>query len=336
MVGGMKRRELIAGALSIAATTRGSAQPAAKARRLAIFSLTESSSLMVERGENRYYRTLLNELRRLGHVVGENLVVERYGRESNTAGAAALVAEVVSSQPDVIYVVGFGTSLFKRETATIPIVGLTGDPVAQGLIQSLARPGGNITGVSVDTGPSIQGKRIALLREVFPPLTKLAYLTLRPQWDAIQGAAVMAASEMIGVSVVSLLLDLPTSEAGYRAAIARAASQGANAIMVGDSPDALANRALIVDLIEQTRLPAMHPFFELVEIGGLMAYSFDLVELNKRAAAGIDAILRGANPGEIPFYQASKFELSINLRTAAMLGIAVPTTLLASADKVVE
>src|SRR3954471_21955813 len=158
----MQRREFISGILSVAATTRVSAQPAPKARRLAIFSLSESSALMVERGENRYYRALLTELRRLGHVVGENLTVERYGRENNTADPAALVREVVRSQPDVIYVVGFGASLFKSETTTVPIVALTGDPLAQALIQSLARPGANITGVSVDTGPSIHGKRIAL------------------------------------------------------------------------------------------------------------------------------------------------------------------------------
>lgn len=291
---------------------------------------------MVEGSINRYYRALLAELRRLGHVVGENLTVERYGKENNSSDPATLVREVVRSQPDVIYVVGFGTSLFKRETTTIPIVGLTGDPIAQGLIQSLARPGGNITGVSVDTGPSIYGKRIALLREVFPPLAKLAYLTIRVQWDAIQGAAVRTASEMTGHPVASLLLDLPTSDATYRAAIMGASNEGANAIMVGDGPDVLANRALIVDLIAQTRLPAMHPFRELVEIGGLMAYSFDLLELNKRVANNIDAILRGANPGEIPYYQASKFELSINLKTARALDLTVPTSLLASADEVFE
>ena len=332
----MKRREFIAGVFSVAATTRVSAQPGPKARRLAIFSLSESSALMVERSENRYYRALLTELRRLGHVVGENLTVERYGRENNTSDPAALVREVVRSQPDVIYVVGFGTTLFKRETTTIPIVALTGDPIASGLIQSLARPGGNITGVSVDTGPSIHGKRIALLREAFPPLAKLAYLTLRVQWDAIQGVGVRAASETTGVPIASLLLELPTSNATYRAAILGASNEGANAIYVGDGPDVLANRALIVDLIAQTRLPAMHPFRELVEIGGLMAYSFDLVELNKRVASNIDAILRGANPGEIPYYQASKFELSINLKTARALDLTVPTSLLASADEVFE
>ena len=291
---------------------------------------------MDERSENRYYRALFTELRRLGHIVGENLTVERYGRERNTSGPAALVSEVVRSQPDIIYVVGFGALLFKRETSTIPIVALTGDPIAQGLIQNLARPGGNITGVSVDTGPSIHAKRIALLREVFPALSKLAYLTIRPQWEAIQGAAVQAASETARVPVISLLLDLPTSDASYRAAISRSSQDGANAIMVGDGPDAMTNRSLIAELIGQTGLPAIYPFLEFAEIGGLIAYAFDLVELNKRVANDINAILRGANPGEIPYYQASTFELAINLKTAKELGLEVPATVLASATRVIE
>jgi putative ABC transport system substrate-binding protein len=332
----MKRRDVIAGALSLAVTSRLSAQPAARNRRLAIFSLSESSALMDESSENRYYRALFTELRRLGHVVGDNLTVERYGRESNTSGPAAVVSEVVKSQPDVVYVVGFGSLLFKRETSTIPIVALVGDPLAQGLIPNLARPGGNITGVSVDTGPSIHAKRIALLREIFPALSKLSYVTLRLQWEAIQGTAMRAASETAGIPIESVLLDLPTNDVSYRAAISRASQNGVNAIMIGDGPDAMTHRVLIAELIKQTRLPAIYPFLEFVEIGGLMAYAFDLVELNKRVANDINAILRGAYPGEIPFYQASKFELSINLKTAGSLGLDVPTTLSASADHVIE
>ena len=332
----MKRRNFIAGAISVAATSGLRAQTSAKVRKLAIFSVSESAALMDEQSENRYYRAMFAELRRLGYVVGTNLTIERFGREKNTSGIAAMVAEVVRGQPDAIYVVGFGATLFKKETLTIPIVALTGDPIASGLIQNLARPGGNITGVSVDTGPSIHAKRIGLLREIFPALSKLAYLTLRPQWDVIQGPPVRAASETTGVPVTSLLLDLPTSEASYRAAILSASQEGANAIMVGDSPDAMSNRALIAGLIEQTHLPAIHPFRELVELGGLIAYAFDLVELNQRVAKNFDAIFRGTNPGEIPYYQVSKFELSVNLKTAKSLGLTVPATILASADTVIE
>jgi putative tryptophan/tyrosine transport system substrate-binding protein len=332
----MRRRDFMVGAISATAVSRAAAQPVGDNRRLAIVSIAESSALMHEQSENRYYRVLFAELRRLGHVEGQNLTVERYGREQNTSGLAAVVAEVVRSNPDVVYVLGPGSLFFKRETTRVPIVALTADPIGQGLIQNLARPGGNITGVSVDTGPSIHGKRIELLHEVFPAMSKLACLMLRIAWENVQGAAMRAASDAAGVPLISILLELPTSEAAYRDAVASVSRGGANAIMVGDSPDVMTNRSLIATLIAEARVPAIYPLSELVDDGGLMAYSFDLVELNKRVANDIDAILRGANPGDIPFYQASKFELSINLKTAKTLGLTVPATLLASADNIIE
>jgi putative ABC transport system substrate-binding protein len=161
----MKRRDFLAGAISAAAVSHVSAQTSGASRRLAICSLGESSSLMRERSDNRYYGVLFEELRRLGHVEGKNLVVGRYGKEQATSGPAALAAEVVRSAPDVIYIVGPGTAFFMRETGKIPIVALTADPVAQGLITNMARPGGNLTGVTIDTGPAIHGKRLALLRD---------------------------------------------------------------------------------------------------------------------------------------------------------------------------
>jgi putative tryptophan/tyrosine transport system substrate-binding protein len=305
-------------------------------QRLAIFSPSESSTLMHEKSDNRYYRTLFEELRRLGHVEGQNLTVERYGSEQNRSGAEVLAADVIRSNPDVVFLIGPGAPIFKKADAKFPIVTLTADPIAQGLAQSLARPGGNITGVSVDTGPSIHGKRIALLHEMFPAMSKLAFLTLRVAWQGVQRPPVRAAAEMVGITLVPLLVDSPASEDDYRSAIAQALRDGADAIMIGDAPDVIRYRSLILELIGAARLPAIFPFFELVEAGGLMAYAFDLVELNKRVANDIDAILRGANPGEIPFYQATKFELSINLRTAKVLGLNVPATLLASADRVIE
>src|SRR4051812_48720555 len=232
----MKRREFISGAVSLAATSRLSAQPASALRRLAIFSLSEPAALMHEKSENRYYRALFAELRRLGHVEGQNLAIERFGREMNTSGPAALVAEVVRRNPDVVYVIGPGGALFKRETTTIPIVAMTGDPIAAGLVQSLARPGGNITGVSVDAGPSIHGKRIALLREIAPAMSKLAFLALKvglpSDWERSQGlGSIRAAAESAGVDLMVIPAETPTSEASYRDAVEQAARQGANAVM---------------------------------------------------------------------------------------------------------
>ena len=336
----MRRREFLAGGLSAAAgISRAAAQPAATApRRLAIFSLGEPAALMQENSENRYYRALFAELRRLGYVEGQNLTIERYGKEKNIAGPAALVAEVVRQNPDVVYVLGPGAMLFKRETTTLPVVAMTGDPVAAGLVESLARPGGNITGVSVDTGPSIYGKRIALLREIVPAMSKLAFLALKfasADWERLL-VPVRAAAEAARIDLVVIPVELPTSEAAYREAVAQIARDGANALMVGDSPDAMTNRRSIAGLIGAAGVPAIYPFSEFVEEGGLIAYSYDLVELNKRVANNIDGILRGKNPGDIPYWQAAKFELSLNVKTAGALGLTVPATLLAVADNVIE
>jgi ABC-type uncharacterized transport system substrate-binding protein len=329
----MKRRDFVAGAISIAAMSRVAAQTAGKSQRLAIVSPSEPTALM---REDRGYRVLA-ELRRLGRVEGQGLIVDRYGKEQNTSDLAALAAEVVRSDPDVIYVVGPGAVFFKSLTTTIPIVTVTGDPVRLGLAQSLAHPGGNITGASVDAGPSIHGKRFELLREVYPAMSKLALLLLRVQLEAgILDAAVKPAATAAGVALVHCAVDLPSSEATYREAISQAVREGADAIMVIDSPETLRNVAIISALIGAAKLPAIYAFPESVEAGGLMAYSYDLGELLARAASDIDAILRGSKAGDIPFYQASKFGLSINLRVAKALGLAVPATLLARADKVVE
>ncbi len=277
------------------------------------------------------------ELRRLGQIEGQNLKVERYGREQSASGPEALAAEVVRGNPDVIFIVGPHTLAFKKLTSRIPIVAITADPVKLGIAESLARPGGNFTGVSIDAGPSIHGKRIELLREMVPAMSKLGCLALRSQWEGgYYGPTILAAAETAGLPVAVSLLELGTSEAGYRAAVRSISREGANAIMVLDSPEVFQNIPLIVKLVGEFKLPSIFTFVEAVEAGGLMAYSFDLIELFKRAANNIDAILRGAKPGDIPIYQVTKFELAINLKTAKQLGLSVPSALVASAEKIIE
>ncbi len=331
----MRRRDFVVGSVSFAAATRVAAQPVANTKRLAIVSVSGSHSQMQEDSGN-YISVFLAELRRLGQIEGQNLTIERYGKEQYQSDPAALAAQVVRSNPDVIYVILPGASFFKRETTKIPIVTTTNDPVAAGFAQSLAHPGGNITGVSVEAGPSIHGKRIALLREMFPAMSKLACIVPRGVWERWAGDPVRAAADAAGIAVVHLPIDLPGNATTYRNAVTQASRDGADAIMVMDSPDALTNRAVISESIAEVRIPAIHAFVEAVDAGGLMAYSFDLKELIKRMAGNVEAILRGANPADVPFYQVSKFELSINLKAAKALGLAVPATLLAIADKVVE
>ena len=283
-----------------------------------------------------HYGLLFSELRRRGHVEGKNLIVQRYGKEQNVPDHAVLAAQVVRSNPDVMYVLVPFIAL-RKENTKIPMVTVSEDPVAAGFAASLAHPGGNITGVSVDAGPSIHGKRIALLREMLPSISKLGVVAGRVQWE-VRGAAALVrdAVNAAGVSLVSQLVDVPGDATTYRTAIEQAVREGADAIMMLDGPDVLANRVSIVQSLADVRIPAIHAFSSAVDAGGLMAYFFDFKEVTKRVAEDLDVILRGGNPADIPYYQVSKFDLSINLKTAKALGLTVPTALLASAAKVIE
>lgn len=321
---------------AIAWPLAAAAQESTRKKRFAIFSPSERSADWHAHSESKYARALFGELRRLGYVEGQNLTVENYGREQNTSGPEALATEIVRSNPDVVLVNGPGALVFKRLTSRIPIVTITADPVRQGIAESLAHPGGNFTGASIDAGPSIHGKRIALLREMFPAISKLGFLALRIQDSFVTGAPIPAAAEAAGLPISVSLLEIGSKEKDWRVAIESLSRDAANAVIVVDSPETFQNGALIARLLADANLPAMFSFAESVEAGGLIAYSFDLTELYKRAANDIDAILRGAKPGDIPFYQATKFDLSINLKTAKKLGLSVPPALLASADEVIE
>jgi putative tryptophan/tyrosine transport system substrate-binding protein len=225
----------------------------------------------------------------------------------------------------------------KAATSSIPIVAWTYDPIKMGLVQSLAHPGGNITGVASDTGLMVWGKRIELLRLVFPAMAKVGVLS--PDnlgWRQFIEPAVRAACETERDPRVTALYDWPPSEARYRAAIDSATRTGADAILVADTLDTYENRALIADLVAQARLPAIYAIREAAEVGGLMAYQADGAELSKRIAQDIDAILRGSKPGDIPYFRGTKFEFVVNLKTAKKLGLALPQLLLAQVDEVIE
>jgi putative tryptophan/tyrosine transport system substrate-binding protein len=331
----MRRREFIlalGGAAVLPLAAR--AQLNVPMPRIVMYSATEPLDSMYENSYNRYIRTLFAEMRRLGLVEGKSIKIERYGRETSDVTSQATIAAIVDSKPDIIFCVGAG-GVFKRATNTIPIVTFTIDAVREGLIESLAHPGGNLTGVTFEPEVPIHGKRIALLREMFPTLKKLAFLaTRRPltyYWPEVREPA-----DAQGVGLVACPIDVPSSEAVYRDAIVRAKDEGANAIMVALDGDPFVKHALVANLIGAAELPAIYPFTEFVVAGGLMGYATDAVELNKRMASDIHAILNGVNPSDIPFYQPTKFELSINLKAAKALSLIVPATLLTAADVVVE
>ena len=332
----LKRRDFMALVTGLVAAVPLASHAQHAPKRLAIFNPSEANAVLRPETDQRYFKAFFDELRRLGYVENQNLIVEPFGREQNTSGPEALAAEIVRGKPDLVYAVGPGAALFKEYTTTIPIVALTGDPIALGMAASLSHPGRNFTGASIDTGPSIHGKRMELLREISPALSKLGCLLLRIQLDGVAGPAIRANAQRVGLPIAVSLLEFGAKEADYRRAIDSLSSQGANGLMVVDSPETFRNSRLIARLAAEAKLPSIGAFREYVEAGGLMAYSFDLTDLNKRCASDVDQIFKGATPGNIPFYQTSKFELSMNLATASHLGLSVPAPLAASADWIIE
>jgi putative tryptophan/tyrosine transport system substrate-binding protein len=332
----MRRRDFVT-ALGTAAMwpLAARAQQPAKMKRIAYVHSAGNVSRISASGEP-FYRAFFEELSRLGYVEGQNLGVERYSGDGRTERYAELARDVVNTHPDLILAVGGRLSLdFKTATTTIPIVTMIIDPVAMGLVPSIARPGGNITGVAISAGLEIIGKRMGLLVEAMPKLSTVGYLASRPFWEDPRGAAVREAAKQAGISLSPVMLSA-FDEAEYQRVFRSMEQDRADAFMVSDEPENSINRKTIVELAAKGRIPAIYPFRDFVAAGGLMAYSIDLADVSRRLANLIDKILKGANPGDIPIYQPTKFELSINLKTAKALGLELPAMLLGRADEVIE
>jgi putative tryptophan/tyrosine transport system substrate-binding protein len=332
----MRRRKFIAFmSLGVMLPLSARAQQSTKAYRIAILHPLWPVAELTDRSSNRYWRELFQEIRRLGYVEGQNLVIERYSGEGHADIYPKLARDIVASNPNLV--VAFTNRVvvpLKEATSTIPIVAMTGDPVDLGLVPSIARPGGNITGVSIDAGSEIWGKRLELFREVVPKISKLAILGLRQSPEV---ALMQKAAEKAGVVVVGPSYLEDASEAEYQRVFAFMSQEGADALFVDTSPELITKAQLIGELAKKYRLPAIYPFRSYVEDGdGLMAYGVDFVELFHQVARSIDKILKGAKPGDIPYYRPTKFELVINQKAAKDLGLVIPESLLARADEVIE
>ncbi len=334
----MKRREFIAGIGGVATSYlwpgAARAQQLQKQRVAFVHSGILADQLTETAGPfwvRRFYETL----RGLGHAEGVDLVVERYSAEGRSERFAALAAAVVSSKPDVI--VSNHNDLvkaFAAATATVPIVGITGDPIAEKLVTNLAHPGGNLTGVSTKAGNEILGKRLQILKEAIPLAVKVASLQSGPG-DNSTGLAFREAGQHLGIALIVNFLPY-VGEAQIRRTFADLTQQQVDAAIVDEGGSFLALRALVVELAGKHRLPIIYPYRDYVDLGGLMAYAPDLGELAQRLANDVHQILNGAKPGDIPFYQPNKFQLIINLKAAKALGLDLPPTLVARADDVIE
>jgi putative ABC transport system substrate-binding protein len=334
----MRRREFLR-ALGAAATAwplAARAQQPATQQRIAIFHPAIPTTLLTETGGGSAWRAFFGELRRLGYVEGENLIIERYSAEGHHERYADLAREIVTRNPDVIVT---GTNpvviAFKAATSTIPVVAFMLDPLKAGLVTSLARPGGNLTGITLDAGIEIWGKRLQMLKEAVPSTTTAAFLGMRDGWEGSSGEVLRAAGAELGISLVFMLPQKGNSSEIERV-FAVMEQQRPDAVLVSGEGDLYAHRQLIAELAEKNRLPAMCPYRDYVEAGGLMAYAVDLAELLRRMADDVHQILKGAKPGDIPIYQPTKFELLINLKTARALGLTLPPALLALAAEVIQ
>jgi putative ABC transport system substrate-binding protein len=275
-------------------------------------------------------------LRQLGYAEGKNIVIDWRSGDGNEDRTAALLNELVRLNADIVLTGGPGaTKLAKEATKTIPIIMTQdNDPLGTGLIASLARPGGNITGLST-LSPEINGKRLELLKEMVPKLSRVAVFGTSTDPGNTQALReIELAANALKVHVQYLdLLNPDDFETAFR--MAKQGHAGA-ILMMASNPVAGARRKEFADLAAKGRLPAIYNRIEAVEAGGLMTYGVSLTDLARRAATYVDKILKGAKPGDLPVEQPTKFELVINLKTAKQIGLTIPPNVLARADRVIK
>jgi putative ABC transport system substrate-binding protein len=274
-------------------------------------------------------------LRELEYVEGKNIVIEWRYAEGKTDRLPALAAELVRLKVDVIVTAGpRPTRAAKQATSTIPIVmALDDDPVGSGFAASLARPGGNITGLAT-LDPELSGKQLELLKEIVPKLSRVGVLgdVTRPGTpQALREINVAAGAFAAQVQYLEVR-DPKDIETAFRAA----SKEHADAVLVLANPVLILQRRLVIDFAVKSRLPVIYPRPEYVEDGGLVFYGASITDLYRRAATYVDKILKGAKPADLPIEQPKKFELVINLKTAKQIGLTIPPNVLVRADKVLK
>jgi putative ABC transport system substrate-binding protein len=274
-------------------------------------------------------------LRDLGYVEGKTVIIDWRAAEERVEQLAALAAELVSLRVDIIVTAGTpATEAAKNATQTIPIVmAAVGDAVGSGLVASLARPGGNVTGFTI-VAPDLSGKRLELLKEIVPGISRIAAL-LNPTNRTYQHelAEMRAAATTLGLLLQPVEVSAPNTLDAVFAAMKR---DGVQALVVLTDAIFYSERGHIVDLAAKSRLPSVFWDRQFVEDGAFMSFGPRPVDLFRRSATYVDRILKGAKPGDLPVEQPTQFELIINVKTAKMLGLTVPPTLLARADEVIE
>jgi putative ABC transport system substrate-binding protein len=268
-------------------------------------------------------------LREFGYIEGQNIIIEYRHAEAGLERLPELAAELVRLNVDIIATAGVGISAAKKTTSTIPIVfAAATDPVGAGLVDSLARPGGNITGVT-NLSEDLDGKRLELLKETVPKLSRLAHL-----WNPKSPRSeVRSKAQGLGLKIQTVEVQKPNEFDGVFQTIVR---ERAHALIITPSPFFITFETRIVDFATKNRLPSITQSASYVDAGGLMSYGLLFGSNFRRAAYFVDKILKGAKPADIPVEQPSKFEFIINLKTAKQIGLTIPPNVLARADRVIR
>jgi putative ABC transport system substrate-binding protein len=326
----MERRAFLAGAAAlIVAPLAAEAQAPGKIPRVGYVFARVSSA------DQRLWDEARQGLRELGYVEGQNITLEIRWAEGRSERLPELVAELVRVKVDILVVATTpGALAAKNETRTIPIVFVAvADPVRSGLVAGLARPGGNLTGLSL-LNPEISGKRLELLKESLPSISRVAALTNpgNPS-HAIFWRETHTAAQTLGLQLQQIRVRAPED---FDEAFRAAARGRADALLAFDDPLTAGHRARLVALAAKYRLPTMYGLREFSDAGGLLSYGPNLLDQYRRTAPYVDKILKGANPADLPIEQPTKFELVINLKTAKALGLKIPQSLLLRADQVIE
>ena len=307
----------------------GEAQQPARIPRIGILIGSSASSFSAR------IEAFRQRLRELGYVEGKNIVIEYRYAEGKLERLPDLAAELVGLKVDVIFTGGGPTIIAaKKASATMPIVFAgAADPVGSGLVSSLARPGGNITGLSV-MGPDLDGKRLELLKEAFPKVARVAFLWQQGgprENEPLTGLE--AAAKALGLKLQSLPVRVLDD---FENAFAQAKRDGAQALITTIGPLFNTQQRQVLDFAAKNRLPAMYSTSEFVEAGGLMSYTPNYTDVFRHAADYVDKILKGAKPADLPVEQPTKFELVINLKTAKQIGLTIPPEVLARATKLIK
>ena len=276
-----------------------------------------------------------NGLREYGYVEGQNIALEARWAEGHNERFPELVRDLVRLRPAVIMAVSSpGALAAKTEAATTPTVFIAGDPIGSGLVRSLGRPEGNLTGISLFLGDEFYAKWLEVLREVIPKLSRVAVL-VNPTNPAAPGyiTGLEKAAQTLGVKLQPREVRDPAQFPGAFAAFSAARAQ---ALIVVPDPVTVRNRRRIVELAAQNRIPSVYGFREFVDAGGFISYGVNIPRLCHRAAYFVDKILKGAKPADLPVEQSTKFELVINMKTAKALGLKIPQSLFVRADEIIE